>query len=152
MLIGDDYQPEGQAEGVPLTEQSIKSALALPWPARLPAGRHVISGFAHSPNPISEVEWSTDSGSTWKKADFHVARERYSWTRFKFAWSPSPGDYTVMTRATDAAGSTQPDTVPFQRERIPFQPAAAAPDQRDLTQPLRLTLAPTGEASHRWQL
>ncbi|MCY3577861.1 MAG: molybdopterin-dependent oxidoreductase, partial [bacterium] len=33
VLIGDDYSPEGEALGQVVTEQNIKSALALPWPA-----------------------------------------------------------------------------------------------------------------------
>ena len=37
-LIGDDYAPEGESMGKPVTEQVIKSALALPWPAELAAG------------------------------------------------------------------------------------------------------------------
>ena len=112
VLIGDDYPPEGRASGQPLTEQSIKSALALPWPAQLPTGPRLVHGFAQSPNPLAKVEWSTDSGSTWTEAALHSSA-RYSWARFEFIWSPSPGDYTVMTRATDVAGDTQPDRVPF---------------------------------------
>ena len=49
VLIGDDYPPEGEAQGMVATTQTIKSALALPWPAILPAGQHRIHGFAHSP-------------------------------------------------------------------------------------------------------
>lgn len=113
VLIGDDYPPEGRAEGTPLTEQTIKSALALPWPAQLPAGSQLIHGFAHSPNPLTTVEWSTDSGSTWTEATLHSPAERHSWARFEFVWSPRPGDYTVMTRASDIAGNSQPDKVPF---------------------------------------
>ena len=112
VLIGDDYPPEGRASGQPLTEQSIKSALALPWPAQLPTGPRLVHGFAQSPNPLAKVEWSTDSGSTWTEAALHSSA-RYSWARFEFIWSPSPGDYTVMTRATDVTGNTQPDRVPF---------------------------------------
>ena len=35
VLIGDDYPPEGEALGQPVTTQTVKSALALPWPAEL---------------------------------------------------------------------------------------------------------------------
>ena len=120
VLIGDDYPPEGRADGKPLTEQSIKSALALPWPARLGAGPHLIHGFAQSPEPVAKVEWSTDSGATWTEAVLHGPSERYSWARFEFVWSPSPGDHTVMTRATDAAGNSQPDEVPFNEKGYLF--------------------------------
>ena len=66
-LIGDEYAPEGESMGKPVTEQVIKSALALPWPAELAAGQQRIHGYAHSPaGPISLVEWSADSGLTWR--------------------------------------------------------------------------------------
>ena len=39
VLIGDDYLPEGEAQGTVVEEQTIKSALALPWPAGLSAGQ-----------------------------------------------------------------------------------------------------------------
>ena len=49
VLIGDDYPPEGEAEGKVVSVQTIKSALALPWPAELATGSHLIHGYAHSP-------------------------------------------------------------------------------------------------------
>ena len=59
VLIGDAYPPEGDAPGKVATSQVIKSALALPWPAELPAGSHLIRGYAQSPDgPIKSVEWS----------------------------------------------------------------------------------------------
>ena len=120
VLIGDDYPPEGRADGVVATEQNVKSALALPWPAELSSGRHRIHGYAHSPNPIVKVEWSDDAGATWNGADLQAPLGRYSWTRFEFSWAPAPGDYTVMTRATDADGDTQPDDIPFNRKGYLF--------------------------------
>ena len=114
VLIGDEYQPEGGAEGQVVTKQSIKSALALPWPAEISAGRHLVHGYAHSPHgPMARVEWSTDSGVTWNEARVQESQTRYSWVRFEFAWDASTGEYTIMTRATDAEGNTQPDSVPF---------------------------------------
>ena len=71
VLIGEDYPPEGEADGVVVTTQTVKSALALPWPAELPANSQRIHGYAHSPSSISKVEWSADSGTTWHQADLH---------------------------------------------------------------------------------
>ena len=114
VLIGDDYQPKGEADGQVVTTQSIKSALALPWPAELGVGRHLVHGYAHSPHgSISKVEWSTDSGANWKAANIEESQLRYSWVRFEFEWDASPGEYTLMTRASDSEGNTQPDSVPF---------------------------------------
>ena len=44
MLIGDDYQSEGEAAGEVVETQSIKNALAFPWPAELPSGSNLLHG------------------------------------------------------------------------------------------------------------
>ena len=120
VLIGDDYPPEGQALGQPVTRQTVKSALALPWPAELEPGRRTLQGFAQSPDgPIVRVEWSDDRGNTWRDAQVE-STGRYAWARFEFDWQARPGEYTIMTRATDSAGATQPDRVPFNQKGYLF--------------------------------
>ncbi|MDE2867811.1 MAG: sulfite oxidase [Chloroflexota bacterium] len=146
VLIGDAYPSEGEAAGKVTTKQVIKSALALPWPAKLEAVSQrlhctayspdsrgfvgssvcvsepplIIRGVAHSPDgPIMRVEWSTDSGRTWRDATLS-RYERYEWAWFTFDWDPVPGNYIVMTRATDAAGNTQPDEIPFNEKGYLF--------------------------------
>ena len=121
VLIGDAYPPEGKASGKVTTTQVIKSALALPWPAELEAVSQRIHGFAHSPDgPITTVEWSLDSGRTWSEAEGSDPQVQYSWARFEFAWDPRPGEYTIMTRATDWAGNTQPKEIPFNEKGYLF--------------------------------
>ena len=121
VLIGDAYPPEGEARGKPVTMQVIKSALALPWPARLGTGQHRIHGYAHSPAGfISRVEWSSDGGRTWRDAGLSDSQRDYSWTRFEFTWDAEAGEQTIMTRATDSAGNTQPDRVPFNEKGYLF--------------------------------
>ncbi len=121
VLIGDDYPPEGEALGQVVTTQVIKSALALPWPAELRAGMHRIRGYAHSPaGPLRKVEWSLDGGRTWQEATVRGPQVQYSWAGFELAWDAEPGEYTVMTRATDAAGNTQPPEIPFNEKGYLF--------------------------------
>ena len=121
VLIGDDYPPEGEAEGKVVSVQTIKSALALPWPAELATGSHRIHGYAHSPDgSITAVEWSADSGSTWNTAIVLEPQVQYSWARFEFTWDARPGEHAIMTRATDEQGNTQPDQVPFNRKGYLF--------------------------------
>ena len=86
VLIGDDYPPEGEAEGkVCFHAKPSRAPLALPWPAELAAGTHRIHGYAHSPSPpISTVEWSADSGGTWNAATVLEPQVQYSWARFEF--------------------------------------------------------------------
>ncbi len=123
-LIGDAYPPEGESLGKPVTMQTIKSALALPRPAELAAGAQRIHGYAQSPSgPIAKVEWSFDSGTTWRGATVVEPSEgvsRYSWARFEFMWDARPGEHTIMTRATDAAGNRQPDEIPFNEKGYLF--------------------------------
>lgn len=114
VLIGENYPAEPPAEGQPLNAQVVKSALALPWHAELPAGLHVLRGYAHSPHgPIAAVQWSPDGGATWRDAALTTAQPQYSWVQFAFDWRAERGEHTLTTRATGAAGDTQPDTVPF---------------------------------------
>ena len=130
VLIGDDYAPEGQAPGKIATTQVIKSALALPWPAALSAQVHRIHGYAHSPDgPIRRVEWSLDSGATWHEATVREGQVQYSWARFDFEWDARPGEHTVMTRATDAAGNTQPYEIPFNEKGYLFNQPVPHPVQ-----------------------
>ncbi len=121
VLIGDDYPPEGEALGQVVTTQVIKSALALPWPAELRAGLQRLRGYAHSPaGPLRKMEWSLDSGQTWRDATVRGPQVQYSWAGFELAWDAQPGEYTVMTRATDAAGNTQPREIPFNEKGYLF--------------------------------
>ena len=132
-LIGDAYPPEGESLGRPVTEQVIKSALALPWPAELAAGRNRIYGYAHSPSgPVTRVEWSEDAGRTWREAELSGGQPDYSWARFEFEWDAEPGERTIMTRAMDAAGNTQPDSVPFNEKGYLFNQPLPHPGTSDL--------------------
>ena len=130
VLIGDEYPPEGEAQGQVTHCQVIKSALALPWPADLLAEPRRIHGYAHSPDgPIRSVEWSLDSGRTWQDATLHTPQVQYSWARFEFAWDPAPGSYTIMTCATDAAGNRQPNAIPFNEKGYLFNQPVPHPIQ-----------------------
>ncbi len=130
VLIGDEYPPEGEAQGKVTHCQVIKSALALPWPADLLAEPRRIHGYAHSPDgPIRSVEWSLDSGRTWQDATLHTPQVQYSWARFEFAWDPARGSYTIMTCATDAAGNRQPDAIPFNEKGYLFNQPVPHPIQ-----------------------
>ena len=132
VLIGDDYPPEGEAAGEVVETQNIKSALALPWPAELAPGRHRVHGYAHSPHgPIVRVEWSADAGASWNDAELPGPQPQYSWARFNFLWEAEPGEWAIMTLATDASGNTQPDRVPFNEKGYLFN--------RPLPHPIRVT-------------
>jgi len=116
VLMGPDWPAENYApaDGAPITRQTIKSSLALQWPARLRRGNQNIHGFARSPDSvISRVEWSADGGETWRDAKLTGPNLRYAWVRFELQWDAPVGEQVLMTRASDTAGNTQPRSVPF---------------------------------------
>ena len=127
-LIGDAYPPVGESDGQPVTEQSIKSALALPWPADLSAGRQRIHGYAQSPHgPIARVEWSVDEGRTWAEADGvgDAAGLLMGAVRVRVGRGTGRGrdhDAGDGRRGQHAAGHGA-----LQREGVLVQPACAAP-------------------------
>jgi DMSO/TMAO reductase YedYZ molybdopterin-dependent catalytic subunit len=128
VLIGDEFPPEGEAAGQVVTTQVINSALALPWPAELEARPQQVAGFAHTPSGlITQVAWSDDQGATWHPADLVGPRQAYAWTRFEFTWVPQPGSYTLLTRATDDQGHTQPLQQRFNQEGYLFHQPAPHP-------------------------
>lgn len=109
-LFGDAYPPGGSA---PLSRQTLKSAFELPWNAHLSARTsHRLTGRSWSgAGTIARVEISTDAGRTWQRARLHDAPRRADWVRWSARWRPmAPGPATVLARATDTTGRTQPET------------------------------------------
>lgn len=63
------------------------------------------SGWA----PVTEVAVSLDGGLTWKTAEIGEPVSEHAWVPWRINWTdPVPGEYTLCTRATDAAGNVQP--------------------------------------------
>lgn len=80
---------------------------------------------------VMSVEVSTDGGDTWREAKLvESADETYRWQRFECSIALQPGEYTLVSRATDEQGRRQPaqtakpgsgkevseDTYPWNRE------------------------------------
>ncbi|MFD4257889.1 sulfite oxidase [Streptomyces sp. NPDC058534] len=108
-LFGDAYPDAGTA---PLTRQTVKSAWELDAQANLTTGvTHRLTGRSWSGGGgIVRVDVSTDGGGTWNRARLHDAPRRDGWVRWSTRWRPAtPGPYTLLARATDSAGRTQPD-------------------------------------------
>ncbi len=98
----------------PVTSLGIKSVIAEPFHgAQALAGTPLpIRGVAWSGDagPVAAVEVSTDGGRTWKLAALHNdQRTQFGWRQWEFNWTPMPpGYYTILARARDSAGNTQP--------------------------------------------
>ncbi|HEX7125000.1 MAG TPA: sulfite oxidase [Thermodesulfobacteriota bacterium] len=112
VLIGPDYQPQPPSKGPVLTSQNVKSALEFAWDARVAAGRYVLTGRAWAPARIAKVEVSVDRGP-WRIASLGEPNIAGAWVRFRFDWDARPGRHAIRLRATDEAGNTQPDSVPW---------------------------------------
>ncbi|MEV2250848.1 sulfite oxidase [Streptomyces sp. NPDC050147] len=109
-LFGEAYPSQGSA---PLTHQTLKSAFELPWNASLRASRtHHLTGRSWSATgAITRVDISTDEGRTWRAVHLKDTPHRSGWTRWTTPWHPkTPGPATLLARATDTTGHTQPET------------------------------------------
>jgi len=107
---GDAVKPE---DTHPVTALSVKSVIAGPSAgASVKAGKLVVHGAAWAGEAdIAKVEISTDDGATWIPAKLGREQSRYAWRLWSYDWKPSkPGDYTILSRATDSQGRTQPST------------------------------------------
>jgi DMSO/TMAO reductase YedYZ molybdopterin-dependent catalytic subunit len=95
---------------VPISTMTVRSLIVLPEPnAKVKAGQaYEVQGVAmDSGKGIAKVEVSTDGGKTWGEAKLDKDLGKYSWRRWRMAWTPAAGQHRVMARATNAAGETQ---------------------------------------------
>jgi DMSO/TMAO reductase YedYZ molybdopterin-dependent catalytic subunit len=101
------------AELVPLAEIQIKAEIARPIEGEtVPANSNVrIHGAAWtSDGEITKVEVSTDGGASWNKAKLIDKAVAHAWRLWEYDWKtpPKPGKQTLVARATDSHGRTQP--------------------------------------------
>ena len=93
---------------VPVTDLGVKSVIAAPNGWAKP-GRVRVQGTAWSnSSPVQKVELSVDGGQTWKPAKLGGQRTQYGWRLWQYDWKAAEGKYTLLARATNAAGETQP--------------------------------------------
>lgn len=95
---------------VPVTDLNVKSVIASPSPGPVLGVPVKVTGAAWSnTSPVAAVDVSVDGGNTWNPATLGKDLGRYSWRLFSYSWMPeTEGDYTVMSRARNAAGAVQP--------------------------------------------
>jgi len=104
---------ENIAELTPITEMQIKAEIAQPAEGEtVPANTSVsVRGAAWACDAeISKVELSTDGGATWNEASLVGELKPNAWRLWEFNWQTpsSPGMQTLIARATDSLGRTQP--------------------------------------------
>jgi DMSO/TMAO reductase YedYZ molybdopterin-dependent catalytic subunit len=101
------------AELKPLTEMQVKAEIARPAEDEIvPAKSSVcVRGGAWACDAeITKVELSTDGGATWSDAKLLGESKLNAWRLWEFDWqTPSQlGKQTLIARATDSLGRTQP--------------------------------------------
>src|SRR5918993_748866 len=80
----------------------------------LAPGRTTLSGKAWSgQGPIASVQVSTDGGETWAEADLGAELGPHAWRGWTHDWDAPVGAHVISSRATDAAGNTQPLEPPW---------------------------------------
>jgi sulfane dehydrogenase subunit SoxC len=114
------YDADGQP-GEPVTRMLPRSLMVPPGvPEFMTRERHLepgpttLTGRAWSGyGPIERVELSTDGGVTFTAADLERPLGPNAWRGWTYAWEAEPGDHVLSSRATDAAGNTQPLEPPW---------------------------------------
>jgi DMSO/TMAO reductase YedYZ molybdopterin-dependent catalytic subunit len=103
---------EGGPVLIPLTTMQVKAEIAHPENNEVirANGKYLINGAAWTAEEaISKVEVSCDGGKSWSEANLKGAPIKNAWRLWEFEWqTPSPGNYTLMARATDSRGRMQP--------------------------------------------
>ncbi|HET7206116.1 MAG TPA: molybdopterin-dependent oxidoreductase [Terriglobales bacterium] len=98
----------------PVTALSVKSLIAKPSDgAKSKPGLIRVEGVAWAGEAdVTRVDVSTDSGANWRPAQLAKQHSKYAWRLWSYSFkTPKPGDYTIMSRATDGLGRTQPQSV-----------------------------------------
>lgn len=108
------HSMDGKPVRRPLGEMKLKSQIARPRVYETVASNRIytVSGAAWAgETDVTEIAVSTDGGRTWVEAEFLDPVRRHAWRRWRFDWltPKKPGQYTLLARAKDAAGSIQPN-------------------------------------------
>lgn len=101
------------AELTPLSEMQVKAEIAKPTEGEtVPVNSSVrVHGAAWtSDGEITKVELSADGGATWANANLLGEPNRNAWRLWEFNWQTpaAPRTRTLIARATDSLGRTQP--------------------------------------------
>ena len=100
----------------PIDAMIVKSLIARPQDgASIVHGPVMIQGVAWTgEGKIEKVEVSVDEGQTWEPARLIGENHPYGWRQWHYIWQATgSGPRTILCRATDDHGQTQPKTSPW---------------------------------------
>ena len=118
-----ELMPTGKARQF-MFLQSAKAAIMKPsfGMTMKGAGLYEISGLAWSgAGRITKVEVSADGGKSWAVAALNEPMLSKALTRFRMPWRWDGGPSTLMSRATDETGATQPTRASWIAQYAPGQ-------------------------------
>jgi DMSO/TMAO reductase YedYZ molybdopterin-dependent catalytic subunit len=112
---GELTDPETQFVENEVTKLNLKSVIAR---VRKTAGGHTVLGYVlNDGTPLRSVEVKIDNGP-WQRATLDPANTQYSWKLFTYRWEgATPGEHTLVSRATDAKGAVQPTVEELSRKK-----------------------------------
>jgi DMSO/TMAO reductase YedYZ molybdopterin-dependent catalytic subunit len=112
---GETTDPQTQWVENEITRMRVKSVIAR---VRKSGGAHQILGFVlNDGTPLMSVEVQIDNGP-WRKAALDSSNTKYSWKRFSYQWEgATPGEHTLVSRATDVNGAVQPTAAELTRKK-----------------------------------
>jgi sulfite oxidase len=105
---GDAVNPDDTRA---LTSLPVSSMIAAPADASTLKSRklHIAGAAWAGEADITKVEVSSDGGATWLPAKLGRDQAKYAWRLWSLNWkAPAPGDYRLLSRATDSQGRVQP--------------------------------------------
>lgn len=104
-----DVGKKGAPDQPSMWQMNVKSWVTSPL-EKAPRGRTMIYGVAFGGNvPLARVDVSLDGGENWQRARFlGPDLGRFAWRPFVLAADLEPGEYQIVSRATDSEGTTQP--------------------------------------------
>jgi DMSO/TMAO reductase YedYZ molybdopterin-dependent catalytic subunit len=122
---GELTDAETQFVETEVTKLNLKSVIAR---VRKTAGAHQVIGFVlNDGTPLRSVEVKVNEGP-WQRATLDPANTQYSWKLFTYRWEgATAGEHTLVSRATDVNGVTQPTAAELERKKTFLEDNAQFP-------------------------
>jgi DMSO/TMAO reductase YedYZ molybdopterin-dependent catalytic subunit len=122
---GEENDPEVQWVENEVTRMRVKSVIAR---VRKTGSVCQVMGFVlNDGTPLKSVEVQIDNGP-WQPATLDKSNSRFSWKLFTYQWDgATPGEHTLVSRATDAHGMVQPAAAELSRKKTFLEDNAQFP-------------------------
>ena len=93
-----------------ISRMRVKSVIARVTREGAQGTTYKVLGFAlNDGTPLRSIEVKVDDGP-WQAATMDPSNTKYSWKLFNYTWkNPTPGEHTLVSRATDIKGNVQPE-------------------------------------------